>query len=393
MSVLARLSCLVVLLAVPEVVLAAAPPPAPPLPEEFEFGWDGGPIIVPVKIKGKKYPFVVDTGCSISVFDASLRSLLGKPVRWDSTMTANGERVVAVFKPPIAHVGRQPLPRDGVVAVHDVFRELRNKHGVKVWGCLGMDFLKKYAVRIDFDKGRLALLRSAVGTGGHRLRLAVDRQGPYVAVYMERGKEVEWFLVDTGKFGYGSGKLWGTTYRSLEEAGKLRTVDWGRTLTANGVTEQNIGRLAWLKLGPFEHTGLFFSQGVQGGEPVLGLGYWARYQVTFDFPGKAVYLRKGRHYADPDVLDGSGLMILLKGGRAMVEDVKERSPAAKANIRKGDEIVSIASRKAAGSNLFVLRKLLCGEGRTVRLIVRRGEEKREVSLRLAYAWRADKTKR
>ena len=36
-------------------------------------------------------------------------------------------------------------------------------------------------------------------------------------------------------------------------------------------------------------------------------------------------------------------------------------------------MVSIASQKAAAANLIVLSRLLCGEGRTVRFVVRRGD--------------------
>jgi hypothetical protein len=43
--------------------------------------------------------------------------------------------------------------------------------------------------------------------------------------------------------------------------------------------------------------------------------------------------------------------------------------------------------------LAVLRRFLYGEGRTVHLVVRRGDEKRKVPLLLDYAWRRDKSKR
>ena len=36
---------------------------------------------------------------------------------------------------------------------------------------------------------------------------------------------------------------------------------------------------------------------------LLGLGYLRRYHVTLDFPNRAMYLRKGKHYSDPDRID------------------------------------------------------------------------------------------
>jgi hypothetical protein len=139
--------------------------------DEFRFDPEEGPIIVPVTIKGKSYPFMLDTGCSISLFDESLRPLLGPTLGEASGKTPDGPTPIIIVGAPAAYVGRQPFPQGGFVAVHGVFRKVREDHGVKVWGALGMDFLARHVVRIDFDRGRVALLRSAEATAGHQLRV------------------------------------------------------------------------------------------------------------------------------------------------------------------------------------------------------------------------------
>jgi S1-C subfamily serine protease len=206
-------------------------------------------------------------------------------------------------------------------------------------------------------------------------------------------KESRWFKIDTGMSGQGSGSLDGPTYRLLEKTGHLLPAGHSFSLTASGTRKNSLGRLGQLRIGTLEHTNLYFSPTEQEGFNLLGLGFWARYQVTFDFPGQAIHLRKGARHTTPGVVDGSGVTMLLRKGRAIVEVVAERSPAAKVGIHKGDEIVSVAGRKAAGANLFVLRRRLYGEGRTVRLQIRRGDNTREVPLRLDLAWRTDKTDR
>jgi hypothetical protein len=391
MSMLARLSCLAVLLGFLELVPAAAPPAPGDVLEEFTFDKEG-PVILPVTIQGKSYPFIVDTGCSLTVVDEEFRPLLGKSLGSARARTSNGETGVWLFEPPPARVGRQPLTTGGWVAVSDMFRKIREEHGVKVWGCLGMDFLSVHVVRIEFDRGRIALLKSADAVSGHRLRLKRSSLGPpFVEAQLARGEPAEWFLVDLGFVGR-SGSLGGNKFRALEKAGKLRHLDTLSTLTADGEKKVKVGRLEWLKIGPFEHADLHFGEGPAGREPSLDLGFWARYQVTFDFSGNAVYLRKGSAHAVPDVLDGSGLSIFLRTGCATVDAVAVGSPAAKADIRKGDVVVAL-DKAPAGTNMIRLRKRLQGEGKTVHLILRRGKEKHEVALRLDVAWRGEQTRR
>jgi hypothetical protein len=391
MSVLTRLSCLALLLVVPELVLAAAPPRSEPVLAEFAFDRDG-PIVVPLKIKGKSYPFMVDTGCTISVFDPALCSLLGAKVRNAEVNTPGGPARVTLFRAPEASVGELPFPQTGAVGVHGVFALVREQYGVGVWGALGMDFLQSHGLRVDFDRGRVAFLRSGRSFAGHRLPLVWSEGGcPCVEARVERDAEPVRFIIDTGDIS--SGSLGRVIYQELKGRGKLRHAGQMGGLTASGTDRLNLGQLDCLKLGPFEHKNLYFKQASTISNPRLGLTFWSRYRVVFDFKEQVAYLRKNSRHARPDAIDGSGLGMLLEEGLAIVSRVEERSPAAKAGIRKGDEVVLIAGRKAAGANLVVLRKLLEGKGRTVRVVVRRDSRDREVPLRLEVAWRIDQTKR
>jgi hypothetical protein len=391
MSARNRLSCLAFLLALPGLAPAAAPPSRDVL-ERFDFDPEAGCIIVPVRLKGKVYPFMVDTGCTISAFDKSLQPLLGDEIGYRTGMSPGGPTPILLVKAPIAYVGRRRLPREQPVIVHDLFRKLREEHGLNVWGCIGMDFLADYPIRVDFDRGRVSILRSTDGTAGHRLRLRMAKDVcPEVQVHTETGTQPLWFTIDTGCNDCGT--LDNATYHTLYADRKLVRVGWSGSLTAAGNHTSEMGRINWLKIGPFEHADLHLARGRDNKRRVLGLGVWSRYQVTFDFPNKAVYLRKGRRHQVADLQDGSGLSILLRKGQAIVEAVAGRSPAAEADICERDVVVSIAGRKAAGANLLALRKLLHGEGRTVRLVLRRGEKTREVQLRLAVAWRTDKANR
>jgi S1-C subfamily serine protease len=82
-----------------------------------------------------------------------------------------------------------------------------------------------------------------------------------------------------------------------------------------------------------------------------------------------------------------------QNGQFVIVSVAEGSPSARASIRKGDEVLSIDGRKPGSASLLVLGRLLCGDGRTVRIVVRRGEQVCEVPLRLDTSWQAAKSER
>src|SRR5262249_55125663 len=159
-------------------------------------------------------------------------------------------------------------------------------------------FLAKYALRLDFDRGRLTLLRSAGRDAGQPVPLKLERGTAWVEVKLLEESPPWRFLVNTGAIGTGSGLLGTDTFYSLEQVGKLRREGGTIAETAGGRVEGRQGRLQTLKLGPFEHRDLCFT--AAPGSAVLSLSFWARYTATFDFPARVVYLQKSSRHDSVD---------------------------------------------------------------------------------------------
>jgi predicted metalloprotease with PDZ domain len=105
----------------------------------------------------------------------------------------------------------------------------------------------------------------------------------------------------------------------------------------------------------------------------LGIRYFSRFRVTFDFPGRAVYLQRGAHYTRAEPCATSGLTLNWIGGEAVVESVREQGPADVVGIRPGDLLVSVNDNDAVVHDPFILRQLLTSEGgRKVAMTVNRG---------------------
>jgi hypothetical protein len=261
---------------------------------------------------------------------------------------------------------------------------LRRASGLAVYGLLGMDYLKGFIVRIDFDRGKVSFLRE-VGPGPGR-PVSLSRRGdvPFVDLRLPGLPDPVPFDVDTGSVRYGGIRV--EEFRQLVERKQLALSGVNRSVTLKGVTASRKGRLATLSLGGFSHRGLVFEESQYS---ILGLDYWSRYTVTFDFPSGTAYLKEGANFGRPAREDRSGLLLGRTGKRTVVDAVQEGSPAALAGIRAGDEVIAVAGRRAEGLRMLAIHKLLCAAEGRLAITVRREGQDRDVSLALGQSPRAD----
>jgi hypothetical protein len=376
MSPAARLLCLIPLLCLTPTVRAAAPPAAAEVLEQFATGRDGDPLVVPVTIQGRQYPFLLDTGAVYTVYDVFFLPMLGR-TREMEVFGPHGLTKMLHGQQPEARVGRLAVPRDGIAQVYD-FRELREQSGLVVYGALGMDFLSRHVVRVDPDAGRVAFLRSAGHQGGERVRLFNNGTGlAAIEVDVGDGGPPALFAIDTGQCGNDSCSLGETLFWLLEQQGKLRRSRDSREHTVHGTRVEKRYRLERLAVGPFEHRDL--SVGVSQ-LTRLGMPFLARYVATFDFPRATLYLNKGRNHHLPDPCDASGLTIEQHRGRLVITHVERNSPASRARLRRRDVVVAVDDRPVGEMSTLAVWRVLCGRGRGVRLTISREGLERTVRM-------------
>lgn len=354
--------------------------PAETVVERFALPKSGVLLIVPVEIKGKTYPFALDTGCSGCVFDASLTPLLGEPVSTQDVKTTDGVVRLPLYASPDAKLGGLSLKTGSPVVTTD-FKRLREGLGEEVYGLVGMDVLSKHVFRVDPDRREVVFLRGVGAAAGDRLVVTLKNNVPFVEVKIPGLAAAEPFMVDTGaSSGGGSGLMRAETFDTLLKQDKVKAIDTalGSSLSGNSVRRR--GRVAEFDLGGHRHPGLIFA--TSGGN-YLGLNYWSRYVTTFDFPGGAIYLKKGARYDQADVHDLSGLTVIRLAGRTTVVAVEADSPAAKAGIRPQDVIVKVNGASADEMGLTAVRRLLATKGTKVAVTVARGSQSLEASLALA----------
>jgi hypothetical protein len=125
----------------------------------FSFSPNAKKLIVPVGIVGPRdsrvFRLTLDTGSGITVVSAMyLRALgidLSRPIGYTNLRGVGGvDRAPLVRVPTITALDR--VRTDFVVAAHDL------PLGTTTDGLLGLDFLRGFILKIDFLRGRIALL-------------------------------------------------------------------------------------------------------------------------------------------------------------------------------------------------------------------------------------------
>ena len=335
------------------------------------------PLFVPVWFDSRAHDFVLDTGCTGSIFDLSLRPRLGEPRGKRKIWGLGNPMTAQVFAPPRVSPGLFDFADCNAVACVDL-RGFAEVVGRDVYGVLGMDVLRKHILRIDFDEGRIAFLRSGQEDRrewGVELPITYNAmKTPQIRLAVD-GQPEQDFIVDTGC--ETTGTLTKDSFRRVVEQGRLKPADTAMA-TFSGVVKSGQIRVDRLAAGPFKYHGLIFSE-AKGN--VLGLGFLSRHVVTFDFPLSRLYLRKGRSFDKADEAGMCGVGIVRREGRIVVSDVYKNEPAAKAGVRTGDVIVKLNGRDASTYERWQIRDLMrSGHGKEITITVQRDSEIKDVKV-------------
>lgn len=297
----------------------------------------GGPLRMPVEIPGKRFPFVLKTGTSRTVYAPALRPALGKEILSKRMRMLDREAAVSFCRPPDAKVGHLDLPKKTAVVCMELGR-FGEFVGQEISGFLGMDFLSKHVFRIDFDRGEVTFLSAVDADAGERLTVFFTDDLPHVMVEIPGLPGLERFAVDTGAVGSTSGDLRRDAFAALVEQGIVKTEGEALAVTPGGAGKDRIGRVESIALGGFHHEKLVFCESDKN---CLRLNYLSRFVVTFDFANRAIYLKKGRQYNRAEVRDLSGLLVLRRNGQTFVHSVKQGSLAERAGVQPQDVLLRI----------------------------------------------------
>ena len=326
-------------------------------------------IYVDVRIDGHgPFPFLIDTGGHDIVTPQTLAKL-GLSQQGSATAAGAGEKTTSSGYTRVASIDvGGAVVRDQTVLALDF--SPADVEGFAVGGMLGVEFINRFIVRIDYGRHEVTLIDPARFT-------AVERRGAGIAVPFEfydhmpqvRGRfgdRPARFNIDTGSRSevtmtapaVAAGGL-----RTLYPAGVTVTDGWG----VGGPSRSYVVRARTLSLGSVvvarpvaglsdaQH-GAFADPNYEGN---IGSGLLKRFVVTFDYGRRTMYLAPNAT-PDPDIgrFDRTGLWLNLDDDGMKVMDVAAGGPAAAAGIKVGDIVTSLGGVAVAGQQLSEVRRSL-----------------------------------
>ena len=349
--------------------------PEPKILAAFDIAKHGDEIVVPVRLNGRAYPFLFDTGCSTHVFDLSLSGDLGPKVGTARVLTPDLDGRVPYYESPSLLLGECDVSNMSYVSRASV-QSSAGQEGNDYVGMLGSPALKRHVVRVDFDRGRFEVLESTPARASWGDRIPLERGSGAFEVVVETAAGPERFTLDTGCAGV-------AIRESLAKRLGSHVTPTGTQsfVTAFRSHKFPTHKLDSLAVGPFRVEEINVMETRMN---LLGLSFLRRFKVVLDVANNAMYLTPGEHFTRGDDVDHAGLELRV-GKRVRVARVKHGGPAEAAGIRPGDFVTHINGVDVNKLGFFEVRWVLGSPpGTKVRLECERGKTVcEEVTIELA----------
>jgi hypothetical protein len=113
---------------------------------------------------------------------------------------------------------------------------------------------------------------------------------------------------------------------------------------------------------------------------IIGNDILRRFNVILNYAKKEFYFMPNSHYQDPFDYAYSGLELYMVDGKIILGDVATGSPAEKAGLKEGDEVIGI--NNVIGQNLQLFKSALQVQGDKIRMIVNRNGDLMEFSFKI-----------
>ncbi len=323
--------------------------------DSFTVAKHGDVLCIPVVVADLEKPqlCMIDTGAEVSAFDVSLAPRLGLCMGKASLAGPAGLTSSDMYPAPRVTAGH--ITFDGASSVLTVdMSAIRRATGHEVTGILGMDFLRRHTFRVDFDAGKIDFLRVS--------KSELDLEGKPIQVFYFGGntplvtgaasrKDIDRFIVDTGATVAGGVEL--RAYDRMISAGEILGLTDSRVLTVSGASQMASGRAELLAVKGFSVSRPVVTRTDAN---YLGLGFWSRFLVTFDFPRRTIYLSKGRRFEEPDLYNWSGICLVRDDDGFRVLSTICGSPADVAGVATDDRLLRVGNTAVAGISLFEVRR-------------------------------------
>lgn len=338
-----------------------------PIKSVIPFELKGHPILIKCRLNNstKEYKFMFDTGAITLVTPQVANELeLQDPIEIELNGTGGETEKVNLVQLKNVTVGKSVVENVAAVVV-----DLEKKHGVKIDGILGSNFLKFFQVTINYPKQKITLLHntepiSAKSDNDIQISFETNMKSgfaPQVECIIN-GNITSTGIIDTGYPGVASIPL------SLMK--KMNSFKTGNIVKASGsmvggvvgmAKESYALRLDSLTISSLQIGNIpSISHSSKNEHILLGNKFLSKFLVTIDYPSGKIILHPYQTTFDTNIFT-YGLNLSKKNNKTIVTGVWDNSSAFKAGIRPNDEIVQINSINADSLSPFDLMAMFLNE--------------------------------
>lgn len=357
------------------------PDPPARLITQFTFQQFSGGVVI-IKALLNDYPdslnFILDTGSGGISLDSLTVVALSIPTK-PSERTIRG--IAGIRKVNFLYHAKLHLPGLTVDSLNfhvNDYEILSSVYGVKIDGIIGLSFFSRYIVHLDYDKYLLSVYSKGTfryKRGGYVLKPLLTSIPIMTSDFRDRKKFNARFYFDSG-----AGLCFLLSEEYAQDSMVIRPNKKPFLTQAEGLggkTSMRLTTVKEVKIGPYRFrnvpTYLFDDTYNITAYPYLagliGNDLLRRFNVTLNYAKREIHIIPNTHYYNPFDYAYTGLSIYDIGGKIVVEDIVDGSPAATAGLQTGDILISVAGNFS--NNIQVYKNLLQAPNQRLKLIVSR----------------------
>ena len=359
----------------------------------FPFKLINNHIYADVKVNGKgPFQFIFDTG-GVNLLTPPLTQKLGLSAEghMQGNGAGSGHMDVQLTKVSSLQLGDATV-KDQVFAQIPL-DSMGNIEGVAMPGMVGFETFRRFVTRIDYGAHTITLIKpDAFDPKDAGTAVPISFNGNTIEVPATYDGVPGTFTIDTGNRGslilnspFVAAHAQFAKYSTAPEA----TTGWG----IGGPTKSHVIRGHNLVIGGLTVAApvVLLSTATKGADADatqsgnIGGGVLKRFVVTLDYGNNKMYLKPvTQSVSDLDSFDRSGMWINQSATGYSVVDVTKGTPADRAGLKAGDEIVSVDGKPAASVPLYETRAHLRNDapGTVVKFTVKRGAETKDIPVTL-----------
>jgi hypothetical protein len=353
---------------------------------EVPFEVREGHIFVPVMLNGKgPYRMLLDSDRGNILTPMAMADLGIKPEgNFGTTGSGENQQEIGIARIDRVEIGNVAI--DGMLfAAIDIADYLSRVVGVDgVAGVVGFEFLKRFPVKLDYQRGRATFYEPSRFTySGGGLGVPFKLKGRVALVEGSVDGVAGTFAIDTS-----SAESVSLHAPFVDKNGLVKR--YGATQSiVSGVTSSDymhaqLARANALKLGAVSvdkptmalGTSTNDAKGTSDVAGSVGYGVLRQFNITFDYANGVIYFEKNANFGQRDIFDRSGMWLERTAAGFEVVDVTKDGPAAKAGLVAGNVIVAVEGKPSSALALAAVRQELKGApGTKVKVKLATGPEK------------------